>query len=95
MVSAGQPAFLLTHKSDQGSDQHYLYAWGLAHYLMLGESLLEAKQMDQYVRREAAQLDPAVRLQLVVKQSLPEFERRWRKWASGGEKKKRGTADQR
>ncbi len=83
MLSAGQPAFLLTHSTENGGTaQHYLYAWGLAHYLLLGESFLKTEKMDQYVHTESARFDPAERLQRLLGKPLGTFEQTWRKWAS-------------
>jgi hypothetical protein len=68
------------HGSDGGNQAHYAAAWGLAYYLTFVRPVLGGQALDEYVSREAAELESIARFERLVDQPLPEFEAQWRQW---------------
>jgi hypothetical protein len=77
VLSAEEREFLGPHSSSS-SQRHYLYAWGLAHYIAFEQNLLASPRLDEYVASSARQLDPIIRFEKLIGQPLAEFEKRWR-----------------
>jgi len=70
-----------TFAGDHGgraSERHYLYAWGLAYYLVTEKNLLGSSALDEFVSPQAAALTPTARLEKLVGQPLDRFEAQWR-----------------
>lgn len=70
-----------TFAGDHGgraSEGHYLYAWGLAYYLVTEKNLLGSPALDEYVSQKSMALAPAARLEKLVHQPLGTFETQWR-----------------
>lgn len=77
VLHAQEREFLGPH-GNASSQRHYLYAWGLAYYLAFDEGLLGTSRLDEYVASSAEELDPIVRFERLVGQTLSDFERQWR-----------------
>jgi hypothetical protein len=79
-LTAENPPFLEGHTRDaqQSAERTYAYAWGLAWYLAFHEQKL-ASGLDQYVSKEASQLDPLARFEKFTGKKLPQFEKEWRR----------------
>lgn len=70
-----------TFAGDHGgknSERHYLYAWGLAYYLVTEKNLLGSRDLDDFVSPQSAALSPTARLEKLVHQPLGQFESQWR-----------------
>ncbi len=79
VLRAQQDAFLVLHRSDpSASKRHYLYAWGLAYYLIFLDPQVSRRQIDEYVRAPSARRTPVARFERMVGRSLDDFERQWR-----------------
>jgi len=75
--------FAWRHEADE-SERYYLYAWGVAYFLvfeknLLGEKLSE-KRFAEYVKRPEIEDEPIRRFEQFTKQDLAEFEAAWRKY---------------
>jgi hypothetical protein len=78
LLTAQEREFLGPHGGET-SQRHYLYAWGLAHYLTFHENLLAGPKLDEYVSAPSQQIDPIARFERLVGRPLAEFESAWRK----------------
>jgi hypothetical protein len=79
LLTADQGAFMVSHESDApASERHYLYSWGLAHYLAVREPILETSRLDRYVDRAHANRNPIERFEALVGMPLSQFEAKWR-----------------
>jgi hypothetical protein len=79
VLTADGRAFLVSHPSDApASERHYLYSWGLAHYLVVREPILETSRLDNYVEPSMTNQDPVVRFETLVGMPLAQFESKWR-----------------
>jgi hypothetical protein len=58
------------------ADRHYLYAWGLAHYLAFNLNLLNTPELERYML--GADDFPEERFEKLVGMKMAEFEQRWR-----------------
>ncbi len=70
-----------TFAGDHGgraSERHYLYAWGLAYYLVTEKNLLGSSALDEFVSPQSAELSPTARLETLLRQPLDKFESQWR-----------------
>lgn len=70
-----------TFAGDHGgraSERHYLYAWGLAYYLVTEKNLLGSRDLDDFVSPQSAPLSPTARLEKLAHQPLGQFEAQWR-----------------
>jgi hypothetical protein len=70
-----------TFAGDHGgraSERHYLYAWGLAYYLVTEKNLLGSPALDEFVSPQSASLSPTARLEKLVHQPVDKFEAQWR-----------------
>lgn len=71
--------FLVAHEDQTvASERLYLYSWGLAHYLVIREPVLQGKVLAKYVAKSQATLPPQQRFEEMVGQPLDEFEKKWR-----------------
>jgi hypothetical protein len=77
VLAANEREFLGPHASGT-PERQYLYAWGLAHYLVFHENLLASGRLDAYVAPQAQRLDPIARFEQLTGRRLPEFEKSWR-----------------
>jgi hypothetical protein len=77
LLTAEEREFLGPHAAET-SHRHYLYAWGLAHYLTFHEGLLASPRLDDYLEGPAQRVDPIARFEKLVGQPLADFERQWR-----------------
>ena len=77
LLTAQEREFLGPHGTES-SQRHYLYAWGLAHYLTFHESLLASPRLGEYVTSAAQRMDPIERFEKLAGRPLAEFERQWR-----------------
>lgn len=77
LLSFDSPRWFASHTGDF-SQRHYLYAWGLAHYLTFELGLLEPSRLDQYVAPSESGIDPRRRLEQLVGKPLEQFEAVWR-----------------
>jgi hypothetical protein len=79
VLTADASTFLVSHSmSADVSQRHYLYSWGLAHYLALREPILETARLDRYVSPQTSQSDAISRFEQLVGKPLPQFEALWR-----------------
>ncbi|MEX2139541.1 MAG: DUF1570 domain-containing protein [Pirellulales bacterium] len=79
LLTADGGAFLVAHPTNaQVSQRHYLYSWGLAHYLAVREPILEVSRLDQYVDRRNQESNPIARFEQLIGMPLAQFEARWR-----------------
>ena len=77
LLMASERQFLGPHAG--GTPQrHYLYAWGLAHYLTFHHNLLATGKLDKYVAQSSRELNPIARFESLTGQPLGEFESAWR-----------------
>lgn len=71
--------FLVAHEDQAlASERLYLYSWGLAHYLVIREPVLQGKVLAKYVEKSQAAHSPQRRFEEMVGQPLDEFEMKWR-----------------
>ncbi len=71
--------FLVAHEDQAlASERLYLYSWGLAHYLVIREPVLQGKVLAAYVGKAQAGQTPQQRFEQMVGQPLDEFEKKWR-----------------
>jgi len=77
LLTASERQFLGPH-AGAAPQRHYLYAWGLAHYLTFRHNLLASGRLDQYVAQESQRLDPIARFEQLAGQPIAEFEAAWR-----------------
>jgi len=77
LLTASERQFLGPH-AGATPQRHYLYAWGLAHYLTFRHNLLASGRLDQYVTQESQRLDSIARFEALTGQPLAEFESAWR-----------------
>jgi hypothetical protein len=77
VLAANEREFLGPHASGT-PERQYLYAWGLAHYLVFHENLLASGRLDAFVAARSQRLEPIARFEQLVGRSLPEFEKAWR-----------------
>jgi hypothetical protein len=79
VLMADAQTFLVYHRTEaQTSQRHYLYSWGLAHYLAVREPILESARLDRYVKGASLQSDSVARFEQLVAMPLAQFEQRWR-----------------
>ena len=79
LLTADGSAFLVAHPTNvKASQRHYLYSWGLAHYLAVREPILERARLERYVDRRSAVTNPITRFEDLIGMPLPEFEGKWR-----------------
>jgi hypothetical protein len=80
VLTADPRDFLKLHSTKaELSEHHYLYSWGLAHYLAVRQPILEIARLDRYVDRQNAQHDPLARFEQFVGMPMSEFAPQWRK----------------
>jgi len=77
LLTAGDRQFLGPH-GDTTPERHYLYAWGLAHYLTFHHNLLSRGKLDEYVAAKSRELPPLARFEALTGQPLDRFEQAWR-----------------
>lgn len=71
--------FLVAHEDQAlASERLYLYSWGLAHYLVIREPVLQDKVLAAYVGKANAGQTLQQRFEQMVGQPLDEFEKKWR-----------------
>ena len=76
LLSAEERVFISAHLDGRPTGaRHYLYAWGLAYYLVFGPPALDNAGIDRLSEQD---IDPAVKLEKVVGMPLAEFEAVWR-----------------
>lgn len=73
-------AFWAAHDDRETSNRYYLYAWGLAHYLVFDHDLLGGNKLADYVVSGSENLSPEERLEALTGQSVEKLEERWRKY---------------
>ncbi len=79
LLTADGSAFLVAHPTNaKASQRHYLYSWGLAHYLAVREPILERSRLERYIDRRAAESNPIARFEQLIGVPLPQFEEKWR-----------------
>jgi hypothetical protein len=79
LLTADAAAFLVAHPTNvQPSERHYLYSWGLAHYLAVREPILEIARLNHYVTSRNAQTNPVARFEQLIGMPLGQFEDKWR-----------------
>jgi hypothetical protein len=79
VLTADAAAFLVAHPTNvKPSERHYLYSWGLAHYLAVREPILEIARLNHYVASRNRETDPIVRFEQLIGLPLAEFEAKWR-----------------
>jgi hypothetical protein len=79
ILTADSGAFLVSHPTNvKPSERHYLYSWGLAHYLAVREPILEIARLDRYVDRRNPETDPIARFEELIGMPLSQFESKWR-----------------
>jgi hypothetical protein len=79
ILTADSGAFLVAHATNaKASQRHYLYSWGLAHYLAVREPILEVSRLDRYVDRRNRETNPIVRFEQLIGMPLAQFEAKWR-----------------
>jgi hypothetical protein len=77
LMTAEERVFLSAHLDGRPTAaRHYLYAWGLAYYLVFGPPALDDAGIDQLSARDG---DPTAGLEKVVKIPLAQFETLWRR----------------
>jgi Protein of unknown function (DUF1570) len=77
ILTASEREFLGPH-AGAAPQRHYLYAWGLAHYLTFHHNLLASTRLDDYVAQSSARLNPIARFEQLAGRPLTEFEAVWR-----------------
>jgi hypothetical protein len=79
LLTADARRFLATHStSAEVSQRHYLYSWGLAHYLAVRQPILDAERLDRYVALNHSAQSPIARFEQLVGEPLAQFAPRWR-----------------
>jgi hypothetical protein len=79
LLTADGSAFLVAHATNvRASQRHYLYSWGLAHYLAVREPILERSRLERYVARQSAEMNPIARFEQLIGMPLAAFEQKWR-----------------
>jgi hypothetical protein len=79
LLRADGRAFLVSHVLNSNtSEQHYLYSWGLAHYLAVREPVLEKSRLDLYVDNRLGVSDPVARFEQLIGMPIAQFEAKWR-----------------
>jgi hypothetical protein len=76
VLRAGEQEFLGPHGSG-APQRHYLYAWGLAHYLTFQQNLLASERLAEYVDPGSDAGDPVAQFERLVGRPLAEFEAEW------------------
>lgn len=77
LLAAEDRVFLAAHLDGRPTAaRHYLYAWGLAYYLVFGPPGLDTAGIDMLARQDS---DPHERLEKIVRMPLAEFEAIWRR----------------
>ena len=81
MLIAADAPFLVPHAYQMAAedDRAYLYAWGLAWYLVFERDVLSSDALLAYLSPESQKADPIQRFERLVGQPLGEFERDWRR----------------
>lgn len=70
--------FLVAHEDQAlASERLYLYSWGLAHYLVIREPVLQGKALSKYVEKSQAASSQQQRFEEMMGQPLDEFEKKW------------------
>jgi hypothetical protein len=77
VIQAEDASFLVTHSSGS-SERHYLYSWGLAHYLTFYDDLLYSNTLDEYVIQDDSIPSQIARFNKLTGLPLQQFEQRWR-----------------
>jgi hypothetical protein len=76
LLDADQRLFLVAHPGGAPvSEKHYLYSWGLVHYLIFGPVRFDRQAFESLC---TLKLPPAHRLEQVTGMPLSEFESQWR-----------------
>jgi len=71
--------FLVAHEDQAlASERLYLYSWGLAHFLVIREPVLQGKVLTKYVEKSQTTPSPQQRFEEMVGQPLDDFEKKWR-----------------
>ena len=84
LLESDHRSFLVVHAARaEASTRHYIYSWGLAHYLAFEQPLLGTRQLDEFVDRGSARQPPIARFEKLVGRPLLEFEPQWRKYVQG------------
>jgi hypothetical protein len=76
VLRASEQEFLGPHR-DGAPRRHYLYAWGLAHYLTFQHNLLASDRLAEYIDSRGEAGDPVARFEQLVGRPLVEFEAKW------------------
>lgn len=77
LLSADESLFVASHASDRrAAKRHYLYAWGIAYYLVFGPARLDPSKLERLADRDATS---ARQLESLLEKPLDEIERDWRK----------------
>ncbi len=76
LLNAPDDQFLTLHEGDAGH-RLYLYAWGLAWYLIYNQNLLYGDRLDRYVINPDGR-EPVARFKALIEMPLDEFETAWR-----------------
>ena len=78
LLTADERAFLVSHiDAADSSARHYLYSWGVAYYLMFGQSALNTESLERFVA-PASEQTPIERFEELVGTNLLVFESEWR-----------------
>jgi hypothetical protein len=78
LLAADQATFLVLHDaSGRTSERHYLYAWGLAYYLVFEHAGFTPERLKDYVA--SADAPPLAAFEQLTGMPLPDFEAQWRK----------------
>jgi hypothetical protein len=84
LLTADGRSFLVSHADNAATSQrHYLYSWGLAHYLAVREPILERSRLDRFVDGGNMQSDPISRFEQLIGMPLSQFESQWREEVLG------------
>jgi hypothetical protein len=76
LLDADERLFLVAHPGGaRASEKHYLYSWGLVHYLIFGNVRFDRPAFQSLC---ALKLPPTERLEQVTGMTLTEFESQWR-----------------
>jgi hypothetical protein len=79
LLAADPSQFLVPHDaSGRTSARHYLYAWGLAYYLVFEQADFTHERLRDYAASEATRQDPVAAFEKLVGRPLDEFEAQWR-----------------
>jgi len=95
LLKSEQDQFLVTRPGAQDeSRRHYLFSWGLAHYLTLDLDLLGSRAMDRYVAPQPRAGSEQQQFERFVASPLEKFEVQWRQAMLGqGEELRQGEKD--